>query len=405
MDLTVRPIEESEFDTFHAKMARGFGGDPDPKDDPSFFREIIEFDRTVAAFDGDEMVGTGGAFSFDLTVPGGVLAMAGTTIISVQPTHRRRGVLRAMMKAHLEEVRRRGEPLAGLWASESSIYGRFGYGQATDLHQVKLDAGTIEFSGDAPAGAVRLVEPDEARASMKTVYERIRPTRPGMLSRSEAWWTGRMMYDPEHRRRGRSAKRFAVYTGPAGVEGYAVYRQKDKWDDFPEGEIRVSELMAATPDAHEALWRYLTRIDLFPRVEYWNLPVDDELPWRVVEARRVRRQVWDALWIRLVDIPRALQGRSYRAEGRLVLGVRDPFMPDNDGRYLLEAGPGGVTCARTSDDADLELDVSALGALYLGGRSISTLARAGWVRGDAVTLATAGALFAWDPQPWCPEIF
>ena len=405
MDLTVRPIEESEFETFRAKMARGFGQDPYPNDDPVFFRKIIELERTVAAFDGDELVGTGGAFTFDLTVPGAMLPMGGTTIITVQPTHRRRGVLRAMMKSHLDEVRERGEPLAGLWASEASIYGRFGFGQAADLQHVKLDAANIEFLGDPPAGEVRLVEPDEARPKMEAVYERIRPTRPGILSRSDAWWTGRMMYDPEHRRDGRSSKRFAVYTGPAGVDGYAVYRQKEKWDEFPEGEIQVVEVMAATPDAHAALWRYLTRIDLFPKIEYWNLPVDDELPWRVVETRRVRRYVWDALWIRLIDIPRAIEGRSYRAEGRVVLGVRDPFMPDNDGRYLLDAGPGGAKCSRTTDDADLELDVNALGALYLGGQSISTLARAGWVRGDPASLATAGALFAWDPQPWCPEVF
>ena len=133
--------------------------------------------------------------------------------------------------------------------------------------------------------------------------------------------------------------------------------------------------------------------------------MDDELPWRVVEARRVRRYVWDALWIRLIDIPRALEGRRYGAEGRVVLGVRDPFMPDNDGQYLLEAGPDGAKCSMTNDDADLELDVNALGALYLGGQSISTLVRAGWVRGDPSVVETAGALFAWAPQPWCPEIF
>ena len=405
MDLTVRPIEASEFETFRAKMARGFGCDPYPQDDPVFFRKIIELERTVAAFDGDELVGTCGAFSFDLTVAGGTLPMGGTTIITVQPTHRRRGVLRAMMTAHLDEIRERGEPLAGLWASETSIYGRFGFGQAADLHHVKLDADTIEFRGDPPAGEVRLVEPAEARPKMEAVYERVRPTRPGMLSRSDAWWIGRMMYDPEHRRAGRSSKRFAVYTGPAGVEGYAVYRQKEKWDEFPEGEVQVLEVMAATPEAHEALWRYLTRIDLYPKIEYWNLPVDDELPWRVVEARRVRRHVWDALWIRLIDIPRALEGRSYRAEGRIVFDVRDRFLPLNDGRYLLEAGPGGSKCSRTSDDADLQLDVNVLGALYLGGQSVSPLSRAGWIRGDPKSLATAGALFAWDPQPWCPEVF
>jgi len=405
MDLTVRPIEESEFETFRAKIVRGFGGDPHPKDDPVSFRKIIELERTVAAFDGDEIVGTCLAFTFDVTVPGGTLPMGGTTIITVQPTHRRRGVLRAMMTAHLAEIRERGETLAGLWASETSIYGRFGFGQATDLHRVKLDAANIEFLGDPPDGEVRLLEPDEARPKLEAVYERVRITRPGMLSRSDAWWTGRQIYDPEHHRDGRTSKRFAVYTGPEGADGYAIYRQKEKWDEFPEGEVQVLEVMAATSDAHDALWRYLTRIDLFPKVEYWNLPVDDELPWRVAESRRVQRYVWDAMWIRLIDIPRALEGRSYRAEGRVVFGVRDPFMPGNDGRYLLEAGPGGATCSRTNDDADLELDVNVLGALYLGGQSISTLAKAGLVQGDARSVATAGALFAWDPQPWCPEIF
>ncbi len=405
MDLTVRPIVESEFETFRAKLIRGFGGDPHAQDDPVSFRKIIELERTVAAFDGDELVGTGGAFTFDLTVPGGTLPMGGTTIITVQPTHRRRGVLRAMMTTHLDEIRERGEPLAGLWASESSIYGRFGYGQAADLCQVKLDVGNIRFRGDPPAGEVRLVEPGEVRPKLEAVYERVRSTRPGMLTRSDAWWTGRIMFDPEHWRDGRSSKRFAVYTGPAGADGYAIYRQKEKWNEFPEGEVKVLEVMAATPDAHEALWRYLTQIDLFPKVEYWNLPVDDELPWRVVDPRRVQRYMWDALWIRLIDIPRALEGRSYRAEGRLVFGVHDPFMPDNDGRYVLEAGPGGATCSKTSDDADLELDVNVLGALYLGGQSISTLAKAGLVHGDSKSVATAGALFAWDPQPWCPEVF
>ena len=240
---------------------------------------------------------------------------------------------------------------------------------------------------------------------MEPVYERVRLTRPGMFTRSDAWWTGRMMYDPEHRRLGFSSKRFAVYTGPAGVDGYVVYRQKHEWEEFPNGEVKVVEVIAATTEAHEALWRFLTRIDLYPRVEYWNLPVDDELPWRVVDERRVQRYLWDALWLRLVDIPRALEGRSYRIEGRIVLGVRDPFMPDNDGQYLLQAGPGGATCTKTSDDADIELDVDALGALYLGGQSVLTMARAGWVRGDPATLAAADLLFAWDRQPWCPEIF
>jgi predicted acetyltransferase len=405
VNLTVRPIQEAEFETFRAKLAQGFGSDPYPEEDGRFFRETMDLDRTICAFDGDEMIGTAAAYTIDLTVPGGVLPMGGTTVVTVQPTHRRRGVLTAMMRAHLAEIRGRKEPLAGLWASEASIYGRYGYGMAAESYHLKVDGRTIRFAGDAPDCSVRIIDPAEAPRVVPPVYERIRPTRVGSLTRSDAWWKMRYFYDPEHRRRGRSARRFAVCTSGDRIDGYAIYRQKDKWEDFPDGTVYLQEVMAATGEAHEALWRFLTRIDLFPNVEYWNLPLDDELPWRVTESRRIRREISDSLWLRVMDIPRALEGRRYACRERLVLEIQDPFLPDNSGRYLLDASPDGATCARTDEDADLELPVDALGALYLGARRIETLSRARIVRGGADAVAAAGRLFAADPPPWCPEIF
>ena len=405
MDLTVRPITDSEVAVFRRQISRGFGGDVQEEDD-SRFRAVFDLDRTVAAFDGTDLIGTCAAYTFTVTVPGGELPMGGTTIVTVQATHRRRGVLRAMMRAHLDEVQSRGEPLAGLWASEASIYGRFGFGPAAEGYEMSLAAKTIQFTGDAPAGRVTLLERGEAESVFPGVYERIRPTRPGMLSRSDDWWRTQVFDDPKHRREGRSSKRFAVYTSAGGADGYAIYRQKEKWEqEFPVGEVFVVEVLAATPEAHDGLWRYLTTIDLFPNVRYWNVPVDDELPWRVTEARRVQRRIGDSLWVRLLDIPAALTGRTYRSDGHLVLGIRDPFLPGNDGNYELTVDAGAAQCRRTDAEADLRLDVDALGALYLGAHRASTLAFARRVSGSEQAIATANQLFAWDPAPWCPEVF
>ncbi len=405
MDLTVRPITDDEVDTFRRRLSRGFGGDALEDEDSTNFRRIVELPRTVAAFDRGDLVGTCVAFSLEVTVPGGALPMGGTTMVTVQPTHRRRGVLRAMMKEHLDEVRRRGEPLAGLWASEGSIYARFGFGPAAEACDARLDGRAVTFSGDGPDGSVRLIEPQECNAILPPVYDRVRATRPGMLSRSDDWWAARHFQDPKHRRGDRSAKRCAVYEDGGAATGYAVYRQKVGRDSIAEGEVFVVELIAATPDAHDGLWRFLSSIDLFPNVRYPHLPADDELHWRLTDARRLERSVRDTLWLRLMNVATALSRRSYGAQGGLVLGVRDPFMPENGGSYRLEARAGSAACRRCSDEPDLELGIDALSAVYLGGHRPSTLARAGSVRGAADALATADRLFAWAPLPWCPEVF
>ena len=404
----VRAITESESDLFRARLSRGFGDDPDTDEESrQRFLELFEIDRTVAAFDEGDIVGTGGAFSFELTVPGGnYVGMAGTTIITVQPTHRRRGVLAAMMDYHLSEAASRGEPIAGLWASESSIYGRFGYGQATLRHEIEMSAPTVALRRPDTAGKVRLVEAEEAEPVMRKVYESARAGTPGMLSRSDVWWRLRRMRDDESMRRGMSARRYGVYEEDGETLGYVTYRQKQKWEDFPEGEIHVIEVMTSRPSAHRALWGFLTNIDLFPKLQWWNAPIDDPLPFDVTDPRRVERKLTDALWVRLLDIQAALESRSYQQDGTLIIGVDDPFRPDNTGVYALTVENGEAKCeAAGQTEPDLECGVDVLGHLYLGGGDAYGMAHAGRIRGDDRAVTNLHRMFRTDRAPWCPEVF
>lgn len=403
----VRPITESEADLFLARLYSAFGGDPDSDDGArERFLELFELERTVAVFEGQDIVGTGGAFSLGLTVPGGAtVPMAGTTIITVQPTHTRRGILREMMAHHLDEVATRGEPLAGLWASESSIYGRFGFGPATYMHETKLDARTVTIPGPEPPGGVRLLDADKAEPLLRAVYDRARTEIPGMFTRSDRWWRLRRMRDLESDRRGKSARRYAIYEEDGSALGYATYRQKQEWEDFPEGEIHIIELIALTPEAHMGLWAFLTNIDLFPKVGYRHAPLDDPLSLQVSDQRRVRRHLSDALWIRLVDIPEALESRSYERDGRMVMRVEDDFRPANGGVYALEVVGGRGSCERVDADPDITCDVDILGHLYLGGGTALGMARAGRVHGAADAVRDLHRMFRTDAAPWCPEVF
>jgi predicted acetyltransferase len=408
MDITVRPITEDEILAFRTSITEAFGSDL-PEDDvegEERFLEQLPLERTRCAFDGSDLIGTLGTFEYDVTVPGGAaLALAGTTMVSVAPTHRRRGALRLMMLAHLEDARAHGEAFAGLWASESSIYRRFGFGLAADMVEVELDARALDFGSDEPVTQIRRLDAAEAKTSLPVVYDRVRTTRPGMLSRPDAWWKWRTFYDPQQWRNGASAKRYVVHECADGIDGYVIYRQKEKWEAFPEGKISIIELLASTGEAHDALWRYITGIDLFPKVTYWNQPVDDELHWRVTEPRRVQRKISDSLWLRILDVERALSSREYPVPGTLRIGVHDAIFPDLEGAYLLTVGEEGASCTRTDDEPEVYMDIDALSAVYLGGRQLWSLARAGRVHGTSDTIRKADAMFSWDPAPWTVSVF
>lgn len=407
MAITTRPITQDEVTRFREMVSRGFGDDLGEQDrDPDRFNAMVPLDLTVAAFDGEEMVGTLAAFDFEVTVPGGAaVAMPGTTVVTVQPTHRRRGALTAMMRDHLDAVAGRGAPLAGLWASESAIYGRFGFGHATSKDEVEAPALAVIIDAEAE-GTVRSIAPEDVATALAPIYDAKWKTTPGMLSRSEGWWEHEVVYDPVHHRKGTSAKRFVVYEADGAAEGYAIYAQKSNWsEEVPRGQVRVIEAIAITDRAHTGLWRYLTSIDLFPRIRWWNFPIDDPLWWKVDEPRRLVRKRGDALWVRVMDVPAALEARSYERDGSIRLAVDDPFRPDTSGVYELVVSDGEGKCVRVDGSPDVSLGIDMLGALYLGGSSAVSMAAAGKLDGDEVSVALLHRLFHTDVAPWCEEVF
>ncbi len=402
----IRAIEPEELEAFTAAMGTAFGFDVSAEILEQW-RGVGELDRTVAVFDDAEIVGTAGVFSYTLTVPGAMLPMAGVTWVSVKPTHRRRGVLTQMMRRQLDDVHERGEPLAGLWASESVIYDRYGYGPAAEGVELRIERLRTKLAcGVSPCGRTRLVSREEALQSWPVVYDRVLPTRPGMFSRNESWWKYHTLRASTGRS-GRSSGSFYVqYEEDGRPLGYARYRVRQEQEaGSPNGTLLVLELMPATDAACTALWSYLFGVDLIVTIEAYQRPVDEPLPWMLADPRRLLRRPWDSLWLRIVDVAPALEGRRYGASGRLVLEVRDGFCPWNEGRYELEAGPDGASCRRSDAEPDIVLSAADLGSVYLGGTRLQTLRRAGRVQGDAEALRRADAMFAWDPLPWCPEVF
>jgi predicted acetyltransferase len=410
MDVTLRPVGPDEFDAFRAATAFALGFEP-RAEDAAVLREYFEFDRTVAALVGGRIAGTLGAFSLNVTVPGGgALPMCGTTFVGVLPTHRRRGLLRAMMEAHFADIRRRGEPLAGLWSAEAPIYGRFGFGVAAYQNEQVIARDHVQFRGAGlrgpePAGTVRLVDAEEAARLLPALYDRVRGDVPGMLGRSAMWWNRRLFYDPPHRRGDALALAFAVYEDAGAVQGALTYRRVGRPFGATLARVVISALTTARDDAYQALWRYVAGVDLIGEIEASNRPVDDPLAWLLEDRRKLRQIVRDALWIRVMDVAAALAGRRYAAAGKLVLRVEDAQCPWNDGTFALDGGPDGAACAPTRASPDIVLPVESLGALYLGGNRFQVLARAGRLSGTGDALARADAMFVWPRAPWCPEIF
>lgn len=402
MTIQVRPITADEVTAFRHNMflVFGFPGSND-EDARERFLQTMDLSRTYAAFDGDELIGTAAAFDFELTIPGAVVPMAGLTQVSVRPSHRRRGIMRRMLEAHLADVRQRGESLSGLWCSETPIYGRFGYGAVGDSDAIVVDTRGARLVYDGELDATALIEPDAARELLPSVYDAIRPGRPGLLSRSPAWWDQRWFLDrPEHRR-GAGPKRYAVARRDDQVTGYVLYRQHAKFEDgVADGTIAVIELQARDARAEVSLWRLLLDMDLYNTVKWWNAPSDSVLPWVVADMRRVTRKRIDHLWLWVNDVPAALGARRYTGAGTLRFRLRD-----TEQTWQLEVDGEVGTCTPCEETAELEFDVPTLGSLYMGGVHPELLRRAGRLHGSDAAVATAARLFAWPLAPWCPEVF
>jgi predicted acetyltransferase len=410
----IRTITPDELDTFAAVPGHAFL-DEWPAEDRELERPVTEFDRTIAAFDGDQMVGTASAYSFRLTVPGDAADVAGVSLVSVLPSHRRRGILTDMMRYEITDAARRGEAIAILYASESGIYGRFGYGLATWHQRIQIrrgDGRLIVGSAVAPSPqlTLRLVDPGDVRSDLAKVFATVLPTRPGMLARNDAWWN-LLLSDGPARRDGMSQLRCLLAEDTSGSRGYALYRTKSSWTDgLPDGAIRVRELTALDPAATAALWTDLLSRDLVGEVFALHRPIDDPVLAMLTDPRRTLPLVSDALWVRLIDVPTALVQRKYASAVDVVIDVQDEFMPENSGRWRLTSGGldhgGDARCERSALPANLLISVQALGAAYLGGASFGQLAGAGHVSElTPGALAHLAAAMSWDPRPWCSMMF
>src|SRR5919202_2429947 len=400
MDL--RPVAAAALEAFERAAEGAFHEDAHPEDAP-LAAKLFEPERSLAVFDGGQIVGTAGVYTRALTVPGGPVPAACVTAVGVLPTHRRRGLLTRMMRRQLEDVHARGEALAALWASEPAIYGRFGYGLAA--RSTELSVRTPAAVAAPVEGVTTVVAPADAIARIAPLYDAVRRERPGHLDRTPAWWEKRIHF-PEYRRDGAGTLRAAVHAAPGGaVDAYALYAVKPVWGpDGPEGEVVVREVMAADPAGTAAIWAYLLGLDLTRRVAWAIAPADEPLVHLV--ARPVVQRLAANLWVRPVEVGAALAARAYATPLDVVLEVADPFCPWNAGRWRLAADAGGAACERTTDPPDLALSAADVGAAYLGGTTLAAPAAAGRVReGRPGALAAATAAFRGPREPWCPEIF
>jgi predicted acetyltransferase len=405
MSVQIRPISADEVAAFERAAGVSFGFDPTP-DASERFRTAFEIDRLRAAVDGEQIVATFGALTTRMVVPGNVLPVAATTVVTVLATHRRQGVLRSLMTEHLAEVHQKGEPLAALWSSESSIYGRFGYGPACDRAIVKLDKAHARMREPVDiCGTMRLVEREEAQESFPAIYGKVASHRPGLFERNAEWWQHRTLADPEYLRRGGTAHRRVLHVREGIPAGYALYRTRVDWERGTM-DVKVIELIGIDPPAEKALWHYLFGIDLATSIDCWNQRVDDPLRWWLEQPRRLERKVEDGLWLRPVDVAVALSGRKYSCAGSLALRIRDSLCPWNDGVWSLDVDQqGNAQCARTGVAPTLELTPETLGMVYLGGHRFATLARSGLISGSPEAIRQADGMFTWDPMPSSPEYF
>jgi predicted acetyltransferase len=374
----------------------------------SFLDELIvpmlELDRFVGARDpaaGNELVAQGCIFSKQLTFPGGTVhPVAAVSWVAVKAGWRRRGLLRGVMTAQLHGLHDDGaEPVAILTASEAALYGRFGYGQAINRCQLTASHGSA-FRPDVPLESVREVRAERAHSIVPPLYSRIAATRPGYLARSDVIWKQRFS-DNEIFRKDASKKRWAIHQ-----DGFAAYRITPAWNERgPNFALQVDEICAATPVAFSSLWRFLLDLDLTREISYGQAWLDDPLSALLLDPRGVSLAVKDHVWLRLVDLNRAIGLRSYSAPARIVVGITDSFCPWNAGTWDLDLSETGGTAVRTDAAATVALDIRDLGACFFGGTPLARLVTAGLVSGDPNPLRELGAALATPVAPWCPEGF
>ncbi len=367
----------------------------------------LDREDTLCAYDGGRLVGASVAFRRSLSVPGAQLSAGAISWISVAPTHRRRGLLSTMMHRQFARLIAHGAPVAALWATEATIYGRFGFGVATegvsyDIRVRDRDSGIIH---PGRALAVRPADPARDLDAFQSVLERVGRQRAGVFTRDAAWWTHHVLADPAD---DRAAGRLRAVVAGDRIDGYALYRVRrdDRADSSARGVVEVVELVAASSEATQGLWSYVLSIDLVGRVQASYRPPDEPLGALLANPRTAARSELDGLWLRLLDLPRALAARRWNADFDVVLEVQDELLEANAGRWRLSCVDHQAHCVATERPADLSLTVAQLSTIYLGGGSLTRLLDAGLIEertpGSAAQLDAASRT---ERAPWAVEVF
>ena len=407
MGIEVRTITDGEVAAWCAAANTGFL-DPVGDVDAETLRPSLFLDRTWAGFDGDTVVATLRSFGSQLTVPGGgVLEASAVTAVTTTSTHRRRGLASRLIAGELAASVERGEQVSILIPVEWRIYGRFGYGAATEHQSWTVDASAAQLR-NPPQGTVEYIDRDTARALAPEIYERHRPGRPGEFSRSEYFWDIEFgIVRPPSWSEPKPRFRVAARDPTGLATGVAEYQFEGRWEHRqPRGEVIVRLFVTSDPAAESLLWHHLINLDLTASVCIHNRPVDELLPLLLADARHARPiDRFDFLWIRPLDIAGMLSARSYLVSGRVVLEVVDAAGL-TAGRFALDGAPDGASCVRTTASADLTLDTAVLGSVYLGGYGVRRLADAGLVDEHSTGAVTrADAMFRSPVTPWCSTWF
>jgi predicted acetyltransferase len=376
-----------------------------------YLRDVAEFERTFAVFDGARVVATAAAQSVELTVPGGIdVPMAALLWARVKASHRRMGLMTRLLEARVDQARERGEVVAGMWVADSAMHsrGKLGFGWATSAAHLEIDRPYAVMNSPLDTrGHVDMGEPREVITACTQIYERARTARPGMLSRSPARWNGWSWRNPEHW----LDAFWTAETGPLMValwdgDGYLMYRMKRAWESGgAEYVVLIAELVTTTVTAYRGLWQWCFALDLATKFVAAQRPIDEPLKHLIAAPRRLATNVTDGLWIYLVDVRAALEQRAYACDGRVVMTIHDPLL-HNDGTYELMVEDGKATCRPTTRSADVQMPMATLAACYLGGASLRTLAmfdKADELRPHGVR--TLDSMLRTDEAPWCPWVF
>ncbi|MBH66393.1 MAG: hypothetical protein CL784_07755 [Chloroflexi bacterium] len=413
MTIELRPVTENNFVEWRKAVRHGFGQHVHPDDITRLKNDRAELDRLIAAVDtkSERIIATGGADSYSLTVPGGAtLPMAGVAYMTTSVTHRRQGVFSEMMSRIHNEARERGDVVSGLWASQSHLYGRFDYGLSVNSYDWEIDPAFGAFSHSPISEEhesdthLHFVDAEEAAATLPGIYDRMRAQTPGAVDRTSGRWRYEL-FDEERVRGGASALFFAVCEEVGEQTGYVAYRMR-RMGDSDMGTLEVIEQVSVTDTAHASMWRFLLNFDLVGKVIATNRPSDDPLWWMLSDPRRLLRKSHDALWVRLLDIEKALEARAYNADGKLRLGLVSESEPEVSGTYVLEVSDGEGAVKKTTDKPDVVMAPADLSVIYLGASAPGPLVEAGRI--DPITtrsLAKLHSMFSTYSAPWCAHYF